>query len=116
MSLDIDLYMLVDTGGTTPERLQLFEANFTHNAGPMAVEAGIYKHIWQPERLADVHCAGDLIEGLRDGVRLMDHEPARFIDLEPDNGWGSYKTFLPWVRNYLSACIRHPKALIETDR
>jgi hypothetical protein len=116
MSLDIDLYMLVDTGGNTPERFELFEANYTHNAGAMASEAGIYTHIWRPEELDWVHCAGDLIDALRDGIKLMEDDPSRFIALQPDNGWGSYKSFLPWVRNYLNACIRHPKALIETDR
>lgn len=116
MSLDISLYILTDTGGPRPERFELFEANYTHNAGKMASEAGIYKHIWRPEELCDVHCAGDLIDDLRQGVKLMEDDPARFIALEPENGWASYKTFLPWVRDYLTACIKHPKALIETDR
>tara|TARA_R110000824_G_scaffold173688_2_gene351818 strand:+ start:392 stop:742 length:351 start_codon:yes stop_codon:yes gene_type:complete len=116
MSLDISLYMDVDTGGNTPERFDLFSASYTHNARDMASEAGIYTHIWRPEDLIDFHCAGDLIEGLRDGVRLMEYDPARFIAVQPENGWGSYDSFLPWVREYLSACIKHPKALIETDR
>mgnify|MGYP003649625558 CR=1 FL=1 len=48
MSLDIDLYMLVDTGGNTPERFELFEANYTHNAGAR----------WSPpngKRASEVH-------------------------------------------------------------
>ena len=116
MSLDISLYMIIDTGGSHPERIELFEANYTHNAGKMASEAGIYEHIWRPEELENVRCAGDLIDPLRQGVELMEDKPERFIAIQPENGWGSYETFLPWVKEYLSACIRHPKALIAADR
>lgn len=115
MSLDIELYVDVDTGGTTPERLVLFEANYTHNAGKMAAEAGIYKIVWHPEELPEISCAGDIIEPLSRGMELMASEPARFIALQPANGWGSYATFLPWLRKYLKACKKHPKASIETD-
>lgn len=116
MSLDITLYMEVDTGGELIETFELFTANYTHNAGKMAAEAGIYKHIWRPEELHGVHCAGDLVEPLAEGIDLMISDPQRFIDLQPGNGCGSYKTFLPWVIEYQEACISHPKALIEASR
>lgn len=115
MSLDIDLYVDVDTGGDEPERFQLFTANYTHNAGKMAAAAGIYQCVWRPEEMPEITCAGDLIEPLSEGIDQMMSDPAKFIALQPANGWGSYKSFLTWLEEYLEACIKHPKALIEAD-
>lgn len=57
MSLDVYLYVEVDTGGEELTRLDLFEWNITHNLGKMANEAGIYQHMWGPEEL-DIYEAG----------------------------------------------------------
>lgn len=46
----------------------------------------------------------------------MEDEPKRFIALNPENGWGSYDTFLLWLRDYLAACIENPKATIYASR
>lgn len=106
----------VDTGGLEPKTFEVFSANYTHNCNVMATEAGIYKYVWRPEECEDVKKAGDLIEPLRAGIKLMEDEPQRFIALNPKNGWGSYDTFLPWLRKYLAACIENPKATIYTSR
>ena len=116
MSLDVSLYLPVDSGGPEPHSFELFSANYTHNCTTMAAEAGIYKHVWRPEELDEVQTAGDLIEPLRAGIKRMEDEPQRFIALNPPNGWGSYATFLPWLRKYLEACVEHPKALIDACR
>jgi len=115
MSLDISLTIDVDTGGLKPFTIELFEANYTHNCNTMAAEAGIYKHVWRPDELG-ITTAGELIEPLRDGIAAMEADPQRFIALNPDNGWGSYDTFLPWLREYLAACVAHPKAKVNTCR
>lgn len=106
----------MDTGGPEPKTFTVFEANYTHNCGKMAKEAGIYEYVWRPEECADVKTAGDIIELLRRGIKLMEDEPKRFIALNPENGWGSYETFLPWLREYLAACIENPKATIYASR
>lgn len=116
MSLDVSLYMMVDSGGPEPTTVTFYEANCTHNCNVMAEEAGIYMHVWRPDELDEVKTAGDLIEPLRAGIKLMEDEPQRFIALNPPNGWGSYETFLPWLRRYLEACIAHPKASVATWR
>ena len=116
MSLDIDLYFEVDTGEPEPRTFSVFEANYTHNCAKMAEEAGLYKYVWRPEECDDVETAGDLIEPLRAGIKLMEDDPERFIALNPSNGWGSYDTFLPWLRTYLKACIQTPKAKIYACR
>lgn len=115
MSLDISLFFEVDTGAK-PKLFYVFEANYTHNCGEMAKEAGIYRYVWRPEECEDVKTAGDLIEPLRQGIKLMEDDPARFIALNPKNSWGSYESFLPWLRKYLTACIENPKATINACR
>jgi hypothetical protein len=115
MSLDIDLYFEVDTG-TKIERFVVYDTNYTHNCANMAEEAGLYDCVWRPEECEGITVAGDLIEPLRNGIKLMEDEPERFIALNPENGWGSYDTFLPWLRKYLVACVENPKAKIYASR
>ena len=81
MSLDVYL--------TAVRRTEVYSANITHNLTAMAEEAGIYKHLWRPEELGIVH-AGELIEPLQNGLDLMREDPQRFIQHNPENGWGSY--------------------------
>lgn len=49
MSLGVLLYVDVDTGGETLHRVELFEANITHNLNKMAKEVGIYEYLWRPD-------------------------------------------------------------------
>jgi hypothetical protein len=116
MSLDVRLYVDVDTGSPELHRCYLYEANYTHNCIPMAIKAGIYEYVWRPEECCDVAVAGDLVEPLRTGVKLMEDDPNRFKALNPKNGWGDYDTFLEWLRKYLVACIENPNAKIRVSR
>ncbi len=115
MSLDVELYIEVDTGGSKPTRIELFSANITHNLGRMAQEAGIYLHLWHPEQLIGVVFAGDIVKDVEVGLADMKSDPERFEKFNASNGWGLYKHFVPWVERYLCACKEHPKAIIETD-
>jgi len=125
MSLDVYLY-----GGDITERCEcphcgnehthterecVYHANITHNLGPMAIEAGIYMAVWRPEECEVTH-ARQLIEPLRDAIRLMAAEPGRFIKHNSENGWGLYENFLPWLQKYLAACLDYPDAAVEVDR
>jgi hypothetical protein len=31
------------------------------------------------------------------------------------NGWGLYKHFMPWLRDYLDACRNNPEADVRTS-
>lgn len=116
MSLDVYLQFEIDTGGPGPEHIvTVFDANYTHNCGLMAKESGVYGVVWRPEENG-VESAADLIEPLRQGIAAMEDDPKRFIALNPANGWGSYETFLPWLREYLEACVRFPKAKVVACR
>lgn len=116
MSLDVTLYFEVDTGGPdSPDRYRVFEANYTHNVTRMAEKAGLYTCVWRPEECG-IETARDLIEPLRNGIKMMEDDPITFIELNPASGWGSYDTFLPWLRRYLEACLKYPKAKVYADR
>jgi hypothetical protein len=81
----------------------------------MAEEAGIYQHLWRPEEIG-IKTARELIEPLRTGLERMKRDPARFKALEPENKWGTYKDFVPWIENYLAACEEYPDAEVYVSR
>jgi hypothetical protein len=107
MSLDISLVAVRPT--------TVFDANYTHNATDMARAAGIYYAVWRPDEVGFTK-AGHLIPFLKNGIRIMEYNPERFIALQPANGWGSFETFLPWVKNLLRACEENPDADITVSR
>lgn len=107
MSLDVYLKVV--------QPCVVYEANITHNLNKMAGEAGIYMHLWRPEEL-NITKAGELIEPLTKGVELMKSDPARFRAYNAPNGWGTYDQFVPWVEQYLQACIENPDADVEASR
>ena len=97
------------------EEMTVFDANITHNLGKMADEANIYDVLWRPEDHEITH-AWQLIEPLRSAVKEMKEDPDRFKKHNPDNGWGTYKDFLPWLERLLEACLESPGATIHTSR
>lgn len=109
MSLDVYL--------TRPaiEAEEVFSANITHNLNKMAEEAGIYYHLWRPAEIG-AERAWQLIDPLTKAIELMESDPSRFIKFNADNGWGTYEDFLPWVKEYLKACVDNPGATISVSR
>jgi len=93
----------------------VFDANITHNLGEMAFKAGIYKACWRPEEIGATK-ASDIIEILTKGLEDMKARPEYFKNFDSDNGWGTYKDFLPWVESYLKACREYPEAIIIVSR
>jgi hypothetical protein len=53
---------------------------------------------------------------LLEGLALLKREPDRFIALEPENKWGTYRGFVEFVEAYLQACMNNPDAWIEVSR
>jgi hypothetical protein len=107
MSLDVTL--------TAVRKTAVFDANITHNLTTMAEKAGIYEYLWTPEKIGIEHAA-ELIEPLSAGLKLMKEKPEYFKQFEPENGWGSYHDFVPWIENYIKACKENPDAGIEVRR
>lgn len=107
MSLDVTL--------TAVRRTAVFDANITHNLNEMAEAAGIYKHLWRPDEIGITHAA-QLIEPLKVGLAAMRADPDKFRAFEPDNKWGTYDNFLPWIDRYLTACLEFPNAEVHVSR
>jgi hypothetical protein len=106
--VSLDVYLTVNGD-------EVFSANYTHNCGTMADAAGIYKHLWRPDEIG-ITKAQELIAPLCEGIRAMSIDPAKFEALNPENGWGSYATFVPWVFRYWQACCRWPDADVSVSR
>jgi len=115
MSLNVYLEVSVDTGGKEPHVIELYDANITHNLGPMADAAGIYYHLWRPEEIG-INTAGQLIEQLEKGLERLKSNRRRFESFNPANGWGTYEGFVSFVEKYLQACKDHPKAEVIVSR
>jgi hypothetical protein len=92
-----------------------FEANITHNLGRMADAAGIYQALWRPEEIGATKAA-HLIPLLTAGLALLKSDADRFRAFNPENGWGSYDGFVPWIERYLDACINNPTAVVRVHR
>jgi hypothetical protein len=114
VSLDVTLYgphcEHCKRGGET-----LYDANITHNLGPMADAAGIYEACWRPEETG-AKTAKDITEKLRAGVAWLKANREEAEKHNAANGWGLYVHFLPWVERYLAACEANPDAEIRVSR
>lgn len=93
------------------DRDRLFWTNYTSNCGPMWREAGLNLHEWAYDKNG-IRTAATLIEPLRAAIRNLEADPAKFKAMNPDNGWGSYETVVPWLRGILRACEEHPDARV----
>lgn len=94
---------------------QLYSSNITHNLGKMAGEAGIYDCLWRPDENG-ITKASQLIKPLSDGIELLESDPVKFSKFNAENGWGTYKHFVPFVRGYLTACKNYPDADVNVSR
>ena len=113
--MSLDVYLDGNTCAHCGRSDETFWQNYTHNAGKMATEAGIYDCLWEPD-LHSMWFAEDLIQPLRAGIAAMKDDPMRFMRLQPGTDWGSYDTFLPWCEKYLAACIANPTAKVRVSR
>lgn len=100
---------------TRSEEEELFCQNITHNLNEMAEQAGIYKHLWRPEEI-EIEKAHQLIKPLKIGLEKLKKDPEHFKKFNSPNGWGTYKYFVPFVEEYLKACIEYPDGNIGVSR
>jgi len=94
---------------------EVYWANITHNLTSMASEAGIYKALWRPEEIG-ITTAAQLSEPLTAGLAMLKADPPRFEAYNSPNGWGKYEHFVPFVEDYLAACIENPGATVRVWR
>ena len=113
--MSLDIYLTENTCPTCGRGDEVFAANITHNLTDMADEADLYGPLWRPEENG-VTTAQDLIAPLETGIAAMRADPPRFNAHDSPNGWGTYKVFLPWLKNLLEACRENPTATVRVSR
>ena len=91
-----------------------YSRNITHNLSTMADAAGIFKHLWIPDKLG-ITKAQEPIDPLTTGLALLKSDPERFKLLNPDNGWGDYDGLVEFVEEYLAACKQNPDAEVSVS-
>lgn len=94
---------------------EVYSDNITHNLGKMAQAAGIYEALWRPEELGFTK-ASELIAPLAVGLEKLLQDPDEYRKYNSPNGWGLYEHFVPFVKEYLQACIEDPDADVEASR
>ncbi len=117
MSLDlyIETTKLCPHCGGIIEGDEIYSQNITHNLADMADAAGLYKPLWRPEENG-IERADMLIQPLMDGIAAMKANPAKFKLMDAENGWGTYKDFLPWLDRLLEACQKYPEGRVRASR
>ena len=104
MSLDFYLY----------SRVEHANHNITHNLAEMADALGIYKCLWRPTENG-FYEAGEIIPLLEKAIKKAERYPDKYRKYDSENGWGTYKNFIPWLKEVLQSCKDYPKARIEAD-
>lgn len=125
MSLDVSLSRTLclsyDKGVTyTEHQEEVYWANITHNLNKMAMEVSVqhhtlYEYLWRPEELA-ITKASELIYPLTIGLAKLKDNPDFYKTFDSPNGWGLYEHFVPFVEEYLNACILNPEASVYASR
>lgn len=107
MSLDVTL--------TVTNPVVVFDSNITYNLGSMAEAAGIYKACWRPDKLG-ITKAWQLVPILKEGIRKLKVDPAKYKAYDDPKGWGIYDNFVPWLEKYMNACKDNPSAEVSVCR
>ncbi len=94
---------------------EVYSRNITHNLGKMADVAGIYQHLWRPDKIG-IAKAAELIEPLEAGLKWLQADPEIFKVYNPNNGWGTYEGLVDFVSEYLQACRDNPGADVRVSR
>lgn len=93
----------------------VYSGNITHNLTKMAEAAGLYEAMWRPEEIG-ITKAKQLIEPLTVGLNRLTSAPKKYQKFNAPNGCGMYEHFVPFVREYLAACVEHPDADVVASR
>ena len=115
-------------------KIEVYNANITHNLNKMADKAGIYKALWRPfqlhkdfkpsftdeekddfEEYAIVR-AKEISGIIEKGLEDMKKRPDYYKQFDSPNGWGLYIHFVPFIEKYLKALKENPDAIVIVSR
>lgn len=107
MSWDLDAYVEVD--GNT---ITVGDWNYTHNCNGMVRAAGVPDWLHWDDGIS----SPDLAAKLATAITAMEANPAKFQEMNPSNGWGSYDTLLPVLREIYAKALEFPSARWTVSR
>ena len=123
--MSLDIYLMKS------KKIEYCSFNITHNLTTMAKHVlippffrtiinnnkntSLYKYLWYPEDI-NLQSSSDLVYPLIQGLRTLHARPNVYRKYNPENGWGSYESFIVFLEKLLLACIKYPKAKIEISR
>lgn len=105
-----------------------WHSSVTHNMGTMAEHIpttyhvgeddysnDLYSVVWRPDEygIANTSIVG---EALGNGIAYMVTHRKELEQFSPENGWGSYDSFLYWLIAYKQQCDENPDCDIEVWR
>lgn len=109
-----------------------WSSNITHNMTKMArsipvsykvngevFENDLYHIVWRPEEIGIGNVCNNtdvVAEALQTGLAYMISHREELLQYNPENGWGSYNSFLKWLISYWKACLDNPGCEIEVYR
>ena len=108
--MSLDIYLECESCGHYEDSF-----NITHNLTAMADLAGLYTVLWCPEENGYLKAA-DIIDPLMRGIRDLENEPELFKKLNPENGWGTYESFLKFCKKLLEKCNENPNLKLSVSR
>lgn len=98
-------------------------ANITHNMNKMAQKIFVsenketlYDYVWRPEELYREIYTNEMKNVLTKGIYIMISKRESLLRYEPENGWGSYDSFLKFLIEYKEACEDNTGYVIEASR
>lgn len=105
MSYDISLY--INTGLEDKEVVEI--GNYTYNCANMfRVASEVDKSLSDLHNMSCVEAEPIISKA----VENMQKDPVKYKAMNPENGWGSYETFLPYVESLLKECRANPSCKI----
>jgi hypothetical protein len=104
--MSADVWLVIDTGGE--EAAVVSETrNVTYNLTAMLLAAGFPGH--RAMEGAPASEAGGVYKFVADRLRA---DPAKYREMNPSNGWGSYEGAIEFCDLMATDCSDHPKATI----
>lgn len=113
--MSLDVYLEKPKCSTCGHVGLVYEANITHNLGPMAKEAGIYAALWRPEEVG-ITTARQVAEACRPGLADLRARPEHYRTFDAVNGWGRYENLVEWADRYIAACDENGDAIVRVWR
>lgn len=106
--MSYNIYLEIDTG--IGHMVEVYDWNCTSNVSVMWRTAGADLAEF------DGKLAFDCAPTLADAVRRMEDDPDTYRAMDPPNGWGSYDTLLPRLKELAFQMIIHPDAIVRVSR